>query len=293
MKNILYILSITVFLALSSCKSTLITQHVTTEQLTKLEPGMNKDQALAVFTGLYPYDILMGTDEGCEVHLYKYWKPSRKLLRANLQLDAYLTSGRKMYVKEADAFVFYKDGKIALVSTEGNKGKYINMLETHAADVKACAGPVKGCTDPTSLTFNPDATEDDGSCQFCECGLIANPDYDPNRAKSDCNQPCLPMDENGNPIRWTPTGASGANHAGDDCNLCDMIKAGEKVTLNINVNSEELNGKSTGGRAERMESKSGKSNSRLLKKDKKSKKNSESNSDKSTPKVGLIKPFSK
>lgn len=290
MKNILYILSAIVFIALSSCKSTLITQHVTTEQLTKLEPGMNKDQALAVFTGLYPYDILMGADEGCEVHLYKYWKPSRKLLRANLQLDAYLNSGRKMYVKEADAYVYYKDGKIALVSTEGNKGKYLNMLETHANDVKACAGPVKGCTDPTSLTFNPDATEDDGSCQYCECGLIANPDYDPKRAKSDCNQPCLPIDENGDPIRWTSNGNSNKE---DDCNLCDMIKAGEKVTLNINMNSSEVVGKSSTSRGERSESKPGKSNSRIMKKEKKGKKESENNSEKSSSKVGFIKPFSK
>ena len=200
MKKTFYAIAISFIMVLFSCKSTIITQHATTEQLTRLEPGMNKDQALTVFTGMFPYDIMMGADEGCEIHVYKYWKPSRKMLRANVQLEAYLSSGKKMYVKEADAFVYYKDGKIVLVSTEGNKGKYFNLLETRANDLKACAGPVKGCTDPTSLTYNPDATQDDGTCTYCECGMVANRDFDSKRALSDCNRPYLPLDENGNPI---------------------------------------------------------------------------------------------
>ena len=101
MKKIFYTLAASFIMVLFSCKSTIITQHITTDQLLKLEPGMNKDQALTVFTGMFPYDIMMGADEGCEVHVYKYWKPSRKMLRSNVQLEAYLNSGKKMYLKHA------------------------------------------------------------------------------------------------------------------------------------------------------------------------------------------------
>jgi hypothetical protein len=297
MKKTFYAIAISFIMVLFSCKSTIITQHATTEQLTRLEPGMNKDQALTVFTGMYPYDIMMGADEGCEIHVYKYWKPSRKMLRANVQLEAYLSSGKKLYVKEADAFVYYKDGKIVLVSTEGNKGKYFNMLETRANDLKACAGPVKGCTDPTSLSYNPDATQDDGTCKYCECGMVANPDYDSKRALSDCNQPCLPLDENGNPIKWSPKAKNSENGSdSEECNICDMIKAGEKVTLNVNVNSSEAPAarKSGNSKNESIDFKSSKLGSKFSKKDKSRKKsNNDSGEEKSGSSIGFKKPFNK
>ncbi len=82
--------------------------------------------------------------------------------------------------------------------------------------------------DPSSLIYNPDATEDDGSGKYCDCGSISNPNYNPKRPLSDCNQPCLKLEKE----------SSGSE--GDDCSLCDMIKAGEKVNLNINMNSSDL-----------------------------------------------------
>jgi hypothetical protein len=229
MKKILLYINISlVLLFAASCKSSYVAQHVTTEQLTGVEPGMNKDQALSVFSGIYPFDIMMGTDAGCEVHVYKYYKPSRKLIRFNVQREEYLNTGRKIYEKSAEALVYYQDGKVVLVSTEGNKGKFSNVINKRADDVKACSGPVKGCMDPTSLTYNPDASEDDGSCKYCDCGSISNPNYNPQRPLSDCNQPCLKLEKE----------SSGSE--GDDCSLCDMIKAGEKVNLNINMNSSDL-----------------------------------------------------
>ena len=287
MKTLLKISIVLLVIGLGSCKvkkPMLPTLHVTTEQLTKVEIGMSKDQTLANFAGIYPYDILMGTDEGCEVHLYKYWKPKRKIIRRNSQLESYLNTGRRFFVNEADAHIFYKDGKVALVTTQGNKGKFIKVEEVRAEDLKACAGPVKGCTDPSSLSFNPDATQDDGSCQYCECGLTRNPDYNPNRPKSDCNQPCVEMDEYGNPIKWTKKGNS---EDGEDCSLCDLIKGGEKVNLNINVNSEE-----SFGRSGRNDSKSSKSAVKSSRKGK-GRDATDSNSDKSGSKFGLFKSFSK
>ncbi len=241
MKKILIYINISlVLLFAASCKSSYVAQHVTTEQLTNIEPGMNKDQALSVFSGIYPFDIMMGTDAGCEVHVYKYYKPSRKVIRFNVQREEYLNTGRKIYEKSAEALVYYQDGKVVLVSTEGNKGKYNNVMDKRVEDVKACSGPVKGCMDPTSLSYNPDASEDDGSCKYCDCGSISNPNYNPKRPLSDCNQPCLKLEKE----------SSGSE--GDDCSLCDMIKAGEKVNLNINMNSSDLG---SSKKSSKMESK--------------------------------------
>lgn len=239
MKKILIYINISlVLLFAASCKSSYVAQHVSTEQLTSIEPGMNKDQALSVFSGIYPFDIMMGTDAGCEVHVYKYYKPSRKVIRFNVQREEYLNTGRKIYEKSAEALVYYQDGKVVLVSTEGNKGKYTNVMDKRAEDVKACSGPVKGCMDPTSLTYNPDASEDDGSCKYCDCGSIANPNYNPKRPLSDCNQPCLKLEQE-------------SNSDEDDCSLCDMIKAGEKVNLNINMNSSDLGSSRKSQKADR------------------------------------------
>lgn len=232
MKKILLYVNISLILIFgASCKlnkSSFLAQHVTTEQLTNLEPGMNKDQALTVFSGIYPFDIMMGADAGCEVHIYKYFKPSRKVVPFNLQREEYLNTGRKIYEKSTEALVYYQDGKVVLVSTEGNNGKFNKVIAKRAADLKACAGPVKGSTDPSSLNYNPDATEDDGSAKYCDCGSITNPDYNPKRPLSDCNQPCLKLE-----VESTETEE-------DDCSLCDMIKGGEKVNLNINMNSSDL-----------------------------------------------------
>jgi len=254
MKTLLQITIVLIVIGLSACKGkksvlpTLPTMHVTTEQLGKLEVGMNKDQALSNFAGVYPYEILSGTDEGCEIHVYKYWKPKRKVILKNAQLESYLNTGVRYFVNEADAHVFYKDGKIVLISTEGNKGKFDKVHDVRADDLKACAGPVKGCTDPSSLSYNPDATQDDGSCQYCECGMTRNPDYNPNRPKSDCNQPCVEMDEYGNPLKWA---GKGHTKDGEDCSLCDLIKGGENINLNINVVPDGV-GSKTNNRTEKL-----------------------------------------
>ncbi len=272
MKKILLYVNISLILIFgASCKlnkSSFLAQHVTTEQLTNLEPGMNKDQALTVFSGIYPFDIMMGADAGCEVHIYKYFKPSRKVVPFNLQREEYLNTGRKIYEKSTEALVYYQDGKVVLVSTEGNNGKFNKVIAKRAADLKACAGPVKGSTDPSSLNYNPDATEDDGSAKYCDCGSITNPDYNPKRPLSDCNQPCLKLEvESSEPEE-------------DDCSLCDMIKGGEKVNLNINMNSSDLGSSRKSQKADK--SKKNEKPSRLNSKGKADKSGSE-------PKGGFFK----
>ena len=156
---------------------------------------------------------------------------------------------------------------------------------------------MKGCTDPTSLTYNPDATQDDGTCTYCECGMVANPDYDSKKALSDCNQPCLPVDENGNPIKWSAKANNSQNNSSsEECNICDMIKSGEKVTLNVNVNSLETPAarKASNAKNESFDSKSSKLGSKLSRREKSKKKsNSDSEDEKSGSKFGFKKPFNK
>ncbi|MCB0762973.1 MAG: hypothetical protein KDC12_15715, partial [Flavobacteriales bacterium] len=43
---------------------------------------------------------------------------------------------------------------------------------TFGINTEGCVEPLFGCTDPTALNYNPEATIDDGSCQYsngCEC----------------------------------------------------------------------------------------------------------------------------
>ncbi len=66
------------------------------------------------------------------------------------------------------------------------------------------------------------------------------------------------MDEYGNPIQWTKKGHS---EDGEDCSLCDLIKGGEKVNLNINMTSDGLNTKSSSKGEKNRQSAKTKSNS--------------------------------
>jgi hypothetical protein len=82
---------------------------------------------------------------------------------------------------------------------------------------------LKGCTDPASLSYNPNAVIDDGSCTYCECGSVPNPNYNPNRPVSDCNQKCVKVEtssENNDPA----------------CTNCDLIDKLSKTNANVNIN---------------------------------------------------------
>ena len=47
---------------------------------------------------------------------------------------------------------------------------------------------IRGCVDSLALNYDETANTDDGSCEYCPCDYIMNPDYDPNKA---CNEPCI------------------------------------------------------------------------------------------------------
>jgi hypothetical protein len=65
--------------------------------------------------------------------------------------------------------------------------------------VEVCVGSGFGCTDATACNFNPDATSDDGTCEYTSCVGCTDPEacnYDPS-ATSDDGSCALPDPVNG------------------------------------------------------------------------------------------------
>ena len=89
--------------------------------------------------------------------------------------------------------------------------------------------------DPMSLTYDPDALEDDGSCEYCDCGMVPNPEYNDKRPISDCNSRCIDedmVDEDGNIIRKKQE----EDKECDECDLIDALKgSGANVNIELNV----------------------------------------------------------
>lgn len=62
---------------------------------------------------------------------------------------------------------------------EGASGEWLECCHVEwCIDLPPCDGEVFGCTDPTALNYDPDATVDDGSCEYDEiCYGPADPNY--------------------------------------------------------------------------------------------------------------------
>lgn len=98
------------------------------------------------------------------------------------------------------------NGKVLTVSTVTNTtpgrdvrmvfvagGGIVNGLETNGTTVTLTEVPVLGCTDPDAVNYDPDATEDDGSCVYVVPGCT-DPEatnYDPaaNEDDGSCEYP--------------------------------------------------------------------------------------------------------
>jgi hypothetical protein len=221
-KKLVYISLLTV--SLVSCKTVIQPMYVTTSEVASLTTGMTKQEAKSALGNLNPHDILMAQEGGCEVHQYKYKTPEKIVTPSRADKKDGLTEGRKQFVDESDVFLIYKAGKLASVVTNAGKADAIKLMQDIAAAQALCnESGLKGCTDPASLSYNPNAVIDDGSCTYCECGSVPNPNYNPNRPVSDCNQKCVKIEtevQNNDP----------------GCTNCDLIDKLSKTNANVNIN---------------------------------------------------------
>jgi uncharacterized ParB-like nuclease family protein len=210
--------------SLVACKTAIQPMYVTTGEVASLTTGMTKQEAKASLGNLNPHDILMAQEGGCEVHQYKYKTPEKIVSPSRADKNDGLTEGRRQYVDESDVFLVYKGGKLASVVTNAGKADAIKLMQDIAGAQALCnESGLKGCTDPASLSYNPNAVIDDGSCTYCECGSVPNPNYNPNRPVSDCNQKCVKIEGE------TPTNEPA-------CTNCDLIDKLSKTNANVNIN---------------------------------------------------------
>lgn len=73
-------------------------------------------------------------------------------------------------------FEIFVDG-VVIASGGLTSGDYGQVI--FGVNIDGCEGPIYGCTDPEALNYNPDATVDDGSCQYefgCEINFTVLPD---------------------------------------------------------------------------------------------------------------------
>ena len=228
MKTSSFIL-ISLFFLLSSCKTTLVPQYTTTENLAKLNVGMDKSAVLNQLQLVYPHDILNGTGD-CEIHEYLYLKPHRSLLNLTGILNREeLKSGNPKYISDSKATLVFRNQKLATVYTDGGPEEMASLLKSQKAIELECANEMiipKGCTDPMSLNFDSGAREDDGSCEYCECGMVPNPEYNDKRPISDCNSRCVAIE-----------GEEKDEEKCDECDLIDALK-GSGSTININLSPD-------------------------------------------------------
>ena len=181
---------------LTGCKTIIKPNYTTVERLSKLNPGMNKNDALQTLNNVYPYDILNGEKEGCEIHWYKYKHLKQSVFAKKINSKSGLRGGKEKYLNESNAYLLYKDGTLYSVHTSDN-GDIVPLFAS-AEEIKVgCVNSViKGCIDPESINYNPDAIESDESCKYCECGYEKNPNYNPNRPETNCNSPCVKIAQN-------------------------------------------------------------------------------------------------
>jgi hypothetical protein len=210
---------------LSSCK-VIIPNYTTVENLQKLKPGMVKEDVLTALNNVYPHDIYNGECDGCEVHEYKYKHPYQLVNQKELPYKEGLRGNELKYLKGGNAYIVYKDCKLETVHS-GEKDALALLLVAKATIKDACDPPppiIIGCTDPESINYNPKATEDDGKCEYCPCGSIKNPNFNPKRQISSCNAVCIDTTK-----EKTPQAIQ------EDCGPCDIINTLSTSNADLNV----------------------------------------------------------
>lgn len=186
-------------------------EFTTVDRLIELKAGMTKEEVLQVLE-VYPYDILYNQENECEIHIVKYAKTKRRHMSrtdepgTNQQID----DGDPYYDAMDEVAIYYRNGAMEAFIVESLEKTTYELLNYDAFLAEQCnpaapamppviiepeppAPPVLGCTDSLSITYNPKATEDDGSCEYCQCGYV-KADYNSRVEQLTC-PPCLPSEE--------------------------------------------------------------------------------------------------
>jgi len=212
---------------LVGCKNMSVTvpNYVSASELSKLTVGSNKEQVKQTLGNQYPFDIYTGGNL-CEVHQYKYKVPAKLNLPAQSNKYDGLTNGKPQMVEESDAYLVYKEGKLQSMVTNAGKKDLERLLNDVEKVSDLCTEKgLRGCTDPMSINYNPDAIVSDGSCEYCPCNYIKNPNFNPNQAVSDCNSKCVP--------------ANASKKDDKGCSNCDIIeKLSKSANVNLNINMD-------------------------------------------------------
>jgi len=211
-------------ITLSSCSEmAVVPNYVTPTELASLNAGMSKEQVRSSLANLYPHDILASDETGCEIVMYKYKTPAKKTPGSYAKKERGLTEGDKHYTKENNAFLFFKNGYLETVLTGAGQADALPLMENINSFVENCqkSDGGSGCTDPEALNFDELAIIDNGKCEYCPCGSILNPAFNPKRPVSDCNAKCLSLEE---------------KKAEEGCTNCDILKKLMESKANINLN---------------------------------------------------------
>ena len=217
-------------LFITSCSEKIILpQYVTVDKINSLSSGMTKKNVASKMK-IAPFDAYHSLQDGCELYSYKYVLQDQKIDPEFKNKKEGLSGNREHYTQPKDVYVYFENDKLVNIITDlglkvnSDLEDFGNLLES------SCAGPVSGCTDISALNFDEAATKDDGSCEYCPCDFIKNPDYDPVR---NCGEKCIPLKnvgKNGN----SSDSNGGLNE--DDCSICDIVKnAGANTTINVST----------------------------------------------------------
>jgi hypothetical protein len=217
-KKLVYFFLLLLFI--SSCfisEKVTLPQYVTVEKINSLQNGMTKTE-VANKMGVAPFDVYHASENGCELYSYKYVLNDQKIRPVDSDRRAGLRGNQAHYTQPKDVYVYFKNNRLVDIITDlglehGTElDAFGNILEA------SCTGP-SGCTDVEALNYNKDATSDNGSCKYCPCDHIKNPDYDPIRK---CGDICIPINQ------------PQAKSEDDDCSICDIVKnASSNTTINV------------------------------------------------------------